>query len=630
MAQTLSAVIQLKDEFSSKMQSASDSLGDFVQKTDSSGSAVGDLKSSMGTAAKGAAAFGAAVGAAGVAAGGAIMGMGADFANTADEIDKASIRAGVGAESLQELEFWAGQVGVSESALQKTLERTNQRMGEAEAGNESYQSALDDMNVALKDSEGNMRDTDDVFKDAIHSLSDIEDSQERAALAGEFFGDRTSRKLLPAIEAGGDKLDELTDSASDYGAVIEDNAVDAGVLFNDTLDKGRNILSGFWNEIASRALPYAQQFMDFFMEHAPEMRETFGGAVERVGNVLVWVGEKGYEAFQSVKEAVEDNEPTIERLRDTAEEIGEFFVDAFEEAEPAIDWLIEEGLPNTVDYLADVVDGAIDLYETVTDNWTMIEPVVFGIAGAFAALRAVTVAQTAATIAATVAQRGLNLAMMMNPLGAVIALIGILVGVGISLYRNWDTVREKAGELWDTISETWDSLKESTKETWEDVKERVSDAMDEGRRRVRRFFSPLLDFIDDARDRWNEFTSILDNFEMPSIGMPEFMGGDGLIQTDGSHRTGLDKVPRDGYIANLHKDEAVLPRREANQYRKQGLQYEAPKQTKTNASPATQKTEHNSKSVHIENITVNSNGSNAKDQADELAKELEKRLANMA
>lgn len=36
---------------------------------------------------------------------------------------------------------------------------------------------------------------------------------------------------------------------------------------------------------------------------------------------------------------------------------------------------------------------------------------------------------------------------------------------------------------------------------------------------------------------------------------------------NGSHRTGLDKVPFDGYVAQLHKGEKILPRREAQAYR---------------------------------------------------------------
>jgi hypothetical protein len=39
------------------------------------------------------------------------------------------------------------------------------------------------------------------------------------------------------------------------------------------------------------------------------------------------------------------------------------------------------------------------------------------------------------------------------------------------------------------------------------------------------------------------------------------------MKTDGSHRTGLDRVPFDGYIAELHRGEMVLTQPEADRYR---------------------------------------------------------------
>lgn len=44
----------------------------------------------------------------------------------------------------------------------------------------------------------------------------------------------------------------------------------------------------------------------------------------------------------------------------------------------------------------------------------------------------------------------------------------------------------------------------------------------------------------------------------------------GTPQTDGSHASGLNYVPRDNYIARLHLGEAVLPRHEADVYRNGG------------------------------------------------------------
>ncbi|XID95784.1 hypothetical protein ACF3MZ_15205 [Paenibacillaceae bacterium WGS1546] len=41
-------------------------------------------------------------------------------------------------------------------------------------------------------------------------------------------------------------------------------------------------------------------------------------------------------------------------------------------------------------------------------------------------------------------------------------------------------------------------------------------------------------------------------------------------EEDGSHASGLDNVPYDGYRARLHKGETVLTRTEATEYREKG------------------------------------------------------------
>ncbi|HZG80032.1 MAG TPA: tape measure protein [Brevibacillus sp.] len=77
----------------------------------------------------------------------------------------------------------------------------------------------------------------------------------------------------------------------------------------------------------------------------------------------------------------------------------------------------------------------------ITNNWSWIEPAVWGVVGAFAALKT--------TIAIlTVKQLALNLAMTANPIGLIIVGIGALIAVGVALWRNWDVVKVKLAEGW--------------------------------------------------------------------------------------------------------------------------------------------------------------------------------------
>lgn len=48
--------------------------------------------------------------------------------------------------------------------------------------------------------------------------------------------------------------------------------------------------------------------------------------------------------------------------------------------------------------------------------------------------------------------------------------IGAIVATGVVLYKNWDTIKEKAGQLANTVSEKWNNIKNWTSEKWGAVK----------------------------------------------------------------------------------------------------------------------------------------------------------------
>lgn len=62
-----------------------------------------------------------------------------------------------------------------------------------------------------------------------------------------------------------------------------------------------------------------------------------------------------------------------------------------------------------------------------------------------------------------------------------------------------------------------------------------------------------------------DFKDGLSKLKNIEIGLPKFMGGDGLVQLP-SHATGLRRVPFDGYVAELHAGERVLTKAESRAY----------------------------------------------------------------
>ena len=65
------------------------------------------------------------------------------------------------------------------------------------------------------------------------------------------------------------------------------------------------------------------------------------------------------------------------------------------------------------------------------------------------------------TKAQTGSQIALNLAMLANPIGIVIAAIAAIIAIGVLLWKNWDTVTEYAGKLWGVIKNVFGWVKDN-------------------------------------------------------------------------------------------------------------------------------------------------------------------------
>lgn len=66
----------------------------------------------------------------------------------------------------------------------------------------------------------------------------------------------------------------------------------------------------------------------------------------------------------------------------------------------------------------------------------------------------------------------LNVAMlpMIATIGGIVVGIGLLVAAGVTLYQNWDTVKQKASDLWNKIKETFENIKQKISDTVEKIK----------------------------------------------------------------------------------------------------------------------------------------------------------------
>lgn len=74
---------------------------------------------------------------------------------------------------------------------------------------------------------------------------------------------------------------------------------------------------------------------------------------------------------------------------------------------------------------------------------------------------------------------------LVSPIGLVVLAIGALIAIGVLLYKNWDTIKQKAKDLWTSVKSTFDGIKQSISDKINGAKDAVRNAID----RIKGFFN---------------------------------------------------------------------------------------------------------------------------------------------
>jgi hypothetical protein len=287
-----------------------------------------------------------------------------------------------------------------------------------------------------------------------------------------------------------------------------------------------------------------------------------------------------------------DTQAIIEGFTYFGSSVKEYAVPAIEGIKTGISWIVDN--KDTIIAATAGIVGGLIAFKIITAINTAI--------GFFNDLMA---AYRAGTVMATLSQWGLNAALLASPWTWVAVGIGAVIAIGVLLWQNWDTVKVKAGELWD-----------KTKEVFGNIKDWASEKI-----------QPVVGFFSNLGEKFNSFKNAISNFKLPdwvtSIGSTIGRATKKLV--NGSHASGLNNVPFDGYVAELHKGEMVIPSRQSEQLCKSGLTVDnigKPSSVTTNNNTQTGGT-----TLIIQNL--NTKGITATEVLNELIPQLKLALANM-
>lgn len=172
----------------------------------------------------------------------------------ADELLTTSQVTGIATDELQKLEYASKLVDVDVNTMTTSMQKLTKGMSDYRNGTGEAAEAFEKLRIRVTDGNGQLRDANTVYYEAIDALSKIKNETERNALAMRLFGE-SAQQLNPLIEAGSSKLKELGEEAENLGIVMGEEDVKKLGKLNDAMDKFDSTMDALKNNLGLSLLP---------------------------------------------------------------------------------------------------------------------------------------------------------------------------------------------------------------------------------------------------------------------------------------------------------------------------------------------------------------------------------------
>nr|WP_218971037.1 phage tail tape measure protein [Alkalihalobacterium bogoriense] len=301
---------------------------------------------------------------------------------------------------------------------------------------------LEKLGLTMTDAQGNMLPFKDVMDQLRTSFGGLTQEQQ-AQYAATLFGQEAMSGMLAIVNASDEDYKKLTQATREYNGVAGEMA-----------DIMQDNLQGQLTILKSQLEGVAIQIFEILL---PQLMKL----VEFLQKVVEW--------FSNLSPATQE---TIVKLAALAAALGPVLI---------ISGKIVAG--------AGAVVSAFSKISLALAGKTAVVGTATTAAGGLVAIKgALATAFTALT----------------GPIGiAVAAIIGI-IAIGITLWKNWDTIKEKASELKDSISNRWNSIKEKTTESWNSVKSFLNESWNDIRSNTNETLSNIKDRV---QNNWEDVKS---------------------------------------------------------------------------------------------------------------------------
>lgn len=529
-------------------EAANKSIDETSKKADTGGKSIGVSFGNIVSAAVKASA--AVVGAASTIGVG-IYKLASNTASNADAIDKGSQKVGFSAEAYQKWDYVLSQNGDSIDSLTTYVTKLTNNLDDAANGSATALEKFDRLGLSVEELQAMSRE--EMFDAVIKALATVEDETERAAIANDLLGNKSSA-LAAMLNSGGDAIDELAEKAENLGMVMSEDAIKAGVNFTDLIDTIKRSLAGAVNTIGGAVLPVVNKLLTGIQAKLP----TITNLINKLAPVVSDLADEILPPLFDLAEAV------FPTLIDLAAALMPVITEVIEAILPVVLNLLQGILPILLNVVQMILPLAVQFINALLPLLTALSPLLEIIFGLLNAVLTPLLEIVSAILQPLISLLKTILDIILPPLTAQIELLTGLFGDHLNAALN--SVLTLVGNVKNIFGNFIDFIKNVFTGNWKGAWENIKNI----------FKSVWDSFITIAKAPINFIISgintLIRGINKISFDVPDWVPGIGgktlgfNIPQIPKLRVGIDYVPYDNYPALLHRGERVLRASENKAY----------------------------------------------------------------